>query len=83
MEISGYLSLPPEPAKQDPLEWWKTSKRQFPLLASVAKTILCIPATSVPSERAFSTAGHILSPQRNRLGPDKVNMLSFLHHNLP
>ena len=83
MEINGYLSLPPSPENEDPLLWWKISKRQFPLLASVAKKILCIPATSVPSERAFSTAGHILSPQRNRLGVETLNMLCFLHHNLP
>lgn len=83
MEINLYLSLQPLNADDDPLEWWNSNKNQFPLLANVAKKFLCIPATSVPSERAFSTSGYILSPLRSRLTVDRVNMLSFLHHNLP
>lgn len=83
MEINLYLSLQPLNANDDLLEWWNFNKNQFPLLANVAKKFLCIPATSVPSERAFSTSGYILSPLRSRLTVDRVNMLSFLHHNLP
>ncbi len=28
------------------------------------------------------TSGHILSPQRSRMSPENLNMLTFLHHNL-
>ena len=38
------------------LEWWERSKHRYPHLAKLAMKYLS--ATSVPSERAFSTAGH-------------------------
>ncbi|XP_056092489.1 E3 SUMO-protein ligase ZBED1-like [Rhinichthys klamathensis goyatoka] len=81
-EIKVYLSLPPIPAEEDPLVWWKGHASELPHLARVARKLLCIPATSVPSERVFSASGHIVSPQRALLKPDKVNMLTFLHFNL-
>ena len=38
----------------DRLDWWKTHEGTLPLLAKVAKEILCIPAASSKSERVFS-----------------------------
>lgn len=49
-----------------------------PLLAVLAKKILCIPATSVASERFFSTAGDIVTSQRACLKPSHVDKLIFL-----
>lgn len=40
---------------------------RYPSLAIIAKQDLCIPATSVPSERVFSTAGDIITAQRSQL----------------
>lgn len=51
------------------LEWWKSHQTEFPLLANLAKTYMCIPGTSVPSERGFSTAGDI--------SPEHVDQLIF------
>ncbi|XP_051797511.1 E3 SUMO-protein ligase ZBED1-like isoform X2 [Acanthochromis polyacanthus] len=81
-ELKLYLSLPVISADEDPLSWWKTRKEEMPLLSKLAKKFMCIPATSVPSERIFSTSGHIACPQRSRLSTENVNMLTFLHHNL-
>uniref|UniRef100_A0A915NI18 HAT C-terminal dimerisation domain-containing protein n=1 Tax=Meloidogyne floridensis TaxID=298350 RepID=A0A915NI18_9BILA len=38
-------------------EWWRKNKLRFPLIAEGAKCFLCVPATSVSSERTFSMAG--------------------------
>ena len=65
-----------------PLLWWNLYEKEFPTLSKIARTYLCIPATSVPSERAFSTAGHIVNSKRACLLPENVDMLVFLAHNL-
>lgn len=65
----------------DLLQWWK-KQVDLPLLSALAKSYLSIPATSVPSERVFSTAGDIVTAQRSLLHPDHVDQLIFLKKNL-
>ncbi|KAK0133978.1 Zinc finger BED domain-containing protein 1 [Merluccius polli] len=65
----------------DVLQWWK-KQVDLPLLSALAKSYLSIPATSVPSERVFSTAGDIVTAQRSLLHPDHVDQLIFLKKNL-
>ena len=67
---------------QTPLEWWKANQREYPLLAKLAMLYLCVPGTSVPSERVFSTAGDIVTAQRSRLTSEHVDQLLFLQKNL-
>ncbi|XP_061189595.1 E3 SUMO-protein ligase ZBED1-like [Saccostrea echinata] len=76
-EISQYKSCPGIPLNANKLNWWKENQGQFPLLAVLAKKYLCIPGTSVPSERVFSTAGDIVSAQRANLKSKHVDMLIF------
>ncbi|GAA6085219.1 zinc finger BED domain-containing protein 4-like [Tachysurus ichikawai] len=47
----------------------------------MARSFLCIPATSTPSERIFSAAGNICSQKRASLSREHVDMLTFLHFN--
>lgn len=46
------------------------------------KKYLCIPATSAPSEQAFSTSGNTVICQRSALKPERVDQLVFLALNL-
>ena len=83
-EVGKYLCIDSslETLDQKPLLWWKQYSLQFPYLSKLAKKYLCIPATSVSSERAFSTAGHVINSKRSCLLPEHANMLIFLAHNL-
>ncbi|XP_056097499.1 E3 SUMO-protein ligase ZBED1 [Rhinichthys klamathensis goyatoka] len=81
-ELKGYVSIPNAESEVNPLEWWKVHEANFPRVSQLAKKYLCIPATSAPSERAFSTGGNIVTCQRATLKPDKVNQLVFLSKNL-
>ena len=72
-----------EGSDTNPLVWWKTNQGRYPHLSKLAKQLLCIPATSVPSERVFSVSGTITSAKRNCIKPENVDMLIFLNKNLP
>jgi hypothetical protein len=39
--------------------------------------MLSIPATSASSERLASAAGNVVTQDRNRLAPDKVELITF------
>ena len=65
----------------DILKFWKVHEQDLPLLASFARGILSIPATSASSERAFSTTGNIVTTRRENLEPDRVEVLAYKHDN--
>jgi hypothetical protein len=81
MQFQCYLAEPQLRYDFDPFEWWKSHEKKYPLVAKVTKKFLSIPATSVSSERCFSTAGNVVTPKRNGLAPENVNMLVFLYQN--
>ena len=81
--MDHFLKMPALDPDSNALEWWKENAERFPTLSRVARQLLCIPATSVPSERIFSTAGNIVTKKRASLKPDNVDMLVFLNKNLP
>jgi hypothetical protein len=49
-EINEYFNLAQEPERTGLINWWKTHENSFLCLSNFAFDILCIPATSVPSE---------------------------------
>jgi len=82
-EISRYKEDAPLPlGVVNPLDWWKGNQSKYPFLSHMAKKYLCIPGTSVPSERVFSTAGDIITAQRSALTPEHVDQILFLNKNL-
>lgn len=64
------------------LQWWKKNEMFYPRVALLAKRILCVQASSVPSERVFSLAGELVSKKRSRLTPENVDMFIFLNKNI-
>ena len=82
MEIIAYRQLPGENMKRKPLHFWKEKADDFPLLASLAGLYLCVQASSVASERIFSTAGDIVTATRACLDPENVDRLIFLKKNM-
>ena len=53
----------------------------YPCLSLLARRILCVPATSAPVERVFSTSGFIIRPHRGRLSREMLAKLTFLKCN--
>ena len=69
------------PEKFDILDWWQQRLSTYPRLSKIARKYLCCPATSVPSERLFSSAGNLINKKRCCLKAENVDKLLFLHKN--
>lgn len=65
----------------NPLEWWKINQSRFPHVARLARSLLCIPATSASSERIFSEAGLTISKKRARLTHQNATSVIMLKTN--
>ncbi len=81
-EVEAYQRAPEQDVEDYPLQWWKAEENRYPILATLARKYLCIPASSAASERLFSASGLVVTPRRAALKPHKVNMLGFLSRNL-
>lgn len=80
-EIEIYKGLPAIPSGQDPVAWWGGKRDTLPNLSVLSEVYLCVQASSTPSERVFSCAGHAISQERCRILPEKANMVIFLQKN--
>lgn len=74
-EIDEYLYSPQSDAKINLLQWWKNHQNVYPVLAAIARDVLCVPATSVPVERMFSEAAHVVTKTRCSLQDEKIREL--------
>ncbi|KAJ1692607.1 hypothetical protein LUZ63_009305 [Rhynchospora breviuscula] len=59
----------------DILSWWKVNTSRYPILSLMAKDVLAMSVSMVPSESAFSTGGRVLDPFRSSLSPKTVEAL--------
>lgn len=65
---------------RNPLEWWRLHERRFPLLAKGARACLCVPASSAPVERLFSSA-RVVGERRYSLKSEHLEALVMYHQN--
>lgn len=59
------------------LSFWKTNEERWPALATLAKRLFSVPATSANVERMFSVSGHIFSSKRGRIKNSLFESLVF------
>ncbi len=83
LDVRNSFGLPVQPRASNPLQWWLTQgQSRFPLLFILASKYLAIPATSVPSERFFFSAGDVLNHRRKSMLDKNARMQIVLHRNL-
>jgi hypothetical protein len=84
-ELEKYLlstSLVEDEEEDDILSYWKEYEKLFPMIASIARDILAIPASNTSVERLFSSCKNTITDKRTKLGADKLNKLMFLQKNM-
>uniref|UniRef100_A0A7N2MY98 HAT C-terminal dimerisation domain-containing protein n=1 Tax=Quercus lobata TaxID=97700 RepID=A0A7N2MY98_QUELO len=64
------------------LEWWRDNCSKYQVLSKVTKDVLVVPVSTITSESAFSTGGHIVDPFRSSLSPLMVQNLPLTIINL-
>ena len=87
MGVSGVTGLTLRKSKTergtgDDLEREKVPHNDKSQLSESAMRFLCIPATSVPSDRLFSKAEEMVSHRRSCLKPKTIKQVLFLNKNI-
>lgn len=77
-EVSQYFNTPR--SKTAALQFWKVNQYKFPILSAMAKDFLAVQASSVPSERAFSAGGNLVSKRRCSMAGKTIEMTQFLKY---
>ena len=85
--LDEYSNSPVMKEDGDVFDFWKgmsqSTKRIERAAAKLAEYYLTSPPSSVDVERLFSTAGDIITNERNRLLPENAAKVLFLKENLP
>lgn len=79
-EIEKYLAENCESRKDVKFEilgWWKANSNRYQVLSKMARDVLAVPISTIASELAFSTRGHILDPFQSSLSPLTVQNLVY------
>ena len=77
-----YSNAPLAPDDINILEFWKANRFNYPVLAAMSKDYFTVQASSVPSERAFSSGTDLVTADRCSLGGSTIEMTQFLKFNL-
>jgi hypothetical protein len=80
-EIARWLGeecLPENSTPEQVKDYMQNKAFDFPIITTIARDYLSIPATSAPSERAFSLAGNLISKKRGRIASRNVRYVLCL-----
>ena len=77
-EVERYFASAREIRETNVINYWKAASSIYPNLQKLARILLCVQATSVASERAFSIAGHVDQPNRANLADDSFRSCILL-----
>jgi hypothetical protein len=77
-----YFNAPLAEDGTNVLKYWKVHQFDYPILAAMAKDYLTVQASSVPSERAFSSGTDLVTADRCSLTGKTIEMTQFLKINL-
>ena len=78
-EYEEYLSKPARPC-DNPLEWWKAHRQEYPRLSQMALDLFSTPMMSAECERVFSSAKNLITDHRNGLKEDIIEACTLLRH---
>ncbi|KAI3656565.1 hypothetical protein MP638_000551 [Amoeboaphelidium occidentale] len=81
-ERTRYFKAPLAAPETNVLEFWKSNEYNFPILSAMAKDYLTVQATSVPSERAFSSGTDLITANRCSMAGTTIEKTQFLKLNL-
>lgn len=81
-EVDRYFAQPAIGRKLDPLQWWKVNAVEYPTLSRMARDYFSVQASSVPSERVFSSGANLVTPKRCKLSPAIIEKTQFLKYSL-
>jgi hAT family C-terminal dimerisation region len=79
-EFVRYFNAPLAEMGRNALLFWKTNQFHYPILSAMAKDYLTVQASSVASERAFSSGTDLVTADRCSLGADTIEMTQFLKY---
>lgn len=80
-ELNRYIDIPSVSMDVNVRLWWKERVDNYPLLQSLARKYLSIPASSTTSERLFSVGGNVITDTRCCLSDEHAEQLIFLASN--
>ncbi|QRW13808.1 Zinc finger, BED-type predicted [Ceratobasidium sp. AG-Ba] len=85
-ELARWVSKGTVPAQKmgsiELVQFWRLHRFEFPLLYRIAMDVLPVQASSVSSERAFSSSKLTCTRERNLISPENLERLQFLKHAL-
>ena len=80
-EMERYEEYTTPPKGASVLTWWKRHKDILPILSTMARAVLAVPASSAKSDRVFSTGANVVTKKRTRMLPPKVEQTIIIKEN--